>query len=87
MWWVPLAPLRDPALVLESAAQAVGSPNGLAEHISDKAMLCLFDNFEQVVEAGTELADLLASCPNLDLVVTSRERLRVRASRPTRYRH
>ena len=52
--------------------------NGLAEHVSDKQMLCLFDNFEQVVEAGTELADLLASCPNLDILVTSRERLRVR---------
>ena len=77
VWWVPLAPLRDPALVLETAAQAVGSANGLAEHISDKSMLCLFDNFEQVVEAGTELASLLASCPNLDVVVTSRERLRV----------
>ena len=39
VWWVPLAPLRDPALVLETAAQVVGSKNGLAEHISDKAML------------------------------------------------
>ena len=77
VWWVPLAPFREPALVLETAAQVVGSKNGLAEHIADKSMLCLFDNFEQVVEAGAELADLLASCPNLDFVVTSRERLRV----------
>ncbi len=77
IWWVPLAPLRDPALVLETAAQVVGSKNGLAEHISDKSMLCLFDNFEQVVEAGAGLADLLASCPNLEILVTSRERLRV----------
>jgi len=77
IWWVPLAPLRDPALVLETAAQVVGSKNGLAEHISDKAMLCLFDNFEQVVEAGAGLADLLATCPNLAVLVTSRERLRV----------
>ena len=77
IWWVPLAALRDPALVLETAAQALGSKNGLAEHISDKEMLCLFDNFEQVVEAGTELAELLAACPRLDLLVTSRERLRV----------
>jgi class 3 adenylate cyclase len=77
IWWVPLAPLRDPKLVLETAAQAVGSKNGLAEHISDKAMLCLFDNFEQVVEASAGLADLLATCPNLAVLVTSRERLRV----------
>ena len=39
IWWVPLAPLRDPALVLESAAQVIGSNNGLGEHIRDKSML------------------------------------------------
>ncbi len=78
VWWVPLAPLRDPNLVLESAAQVLGSRDGLVDHIADKQLLCLFDNFEQVVEAGAGLADLLAACPNLKFVVTSRERLRVR---------
>jgi predicted ATPase/class 3 adenylate cyclase len=78
VWWVPLAPLRDPGLVLEQAAQIVGSRDGFAGHISDKRMLLLFDNFEQVVEAGVALVDLLAVCPNLDVLVTSRERLRVR---------
>ncbi|MGZ4373150.1 MAG: ATP-binding protein, partial [Gaiellaceae bacterium] len=78
VWWVPLAPLRDPNLVLESAAQVLGSRNGLVDHIADRQLLCLFDNFEQVVEAGAGLADLLTSCPNLKFVVTSRERLRVR---------
>jgi predicted ATPase/class 3 adenylate cyclase len=77
VWWVPLAPLRDPALVLETAAQVVGSNNGLAEHIADKAMLLLFDNFEQVVEAAAGVASLLAACPRLDLLVTSREPLHV----------
>jgi predicted ATPase len=77
VWWVPLAPLRDPALVLETAAQVVDSKNGLAEHIADKQMLCLFDNFEQVVEAAPELAALVASCRNLDVLVTSREPLHV----------
>jgi predicted ATPase len=77
VWWVPLAPLRDPELVLETAGQILGSKNGLAEHIADKRMLCLFDNFEQVVEAAPELATLLSDCPNLDVLVTSRERLRV----------
>jgi predicted ATPase/class 3 adenylate cyclase len=77
VYWIPLAPLRDPTLVLATAGQTLGSKNGLAEHISDKTMLCLFDNFEQVVGAGTELAGLLAECPNLDVLVTSRERLRV----------
>jgi len=78
VFWAPLAPLRDPTLVLETAAQAVGSKNGLAEHVADKSLLLLFDNFEQLVEAGSEVADLLATCPNLSVLVTSRERLRVR---------
>ncbi|HUP59480.1 MAG TPA: hypothetical protein VNA69_03575, partial [Thermoanaerobaculia bacterium] len=77
VWWIPLAPLRDPMLVLETASQAVGSTNGLAEHIQDKAILCLFDNFEQVVEAAPDLAALVGACPNLDLLVTSREPLHV----------
>ena len=77
VFWIPLAPLRDPELVLASAGQTLGSKNGLAEHIADKRMLCLFDNFEQVVEAGPELAALVSACSNLDVLVTSRERLRV----------
>jgi predicted ATPase/class 3 adenylate cyclase len=78
VWWVPLAPLRDPKLVLETAALVVGSKNGLSEHVADKSMLLLFDNFEQVVKAAADLADLFAVCPNLNVLVTSRERLRVR---------
>jgi len=79
VWWVPLAPLREPALVLETAAQVVGSKNGLAEHIAGKSMLLLLDNFEQVVEAAGDVSGLLSSCPNLDLLVTSREPLHVTA--------
>jgi PAS domain S-box-containing protein len=77
VWWIPLGALRDPKLVLITAAQIVGSKDGLAGHIQDKEMLCLFDNFEQVVEAAADVAELLASCPNLDLLVTSREPLHV----------
>ena len=77
VWWIPLAPLRDPALVVATAAETLGSTNGLAEHIADKRMLCLFDNFEQVVVAASDLAALVSACPNLDVLVTSRERLRV----------
>jgi predicted ATPase/class 3 adenylate cyclase len=77
VWWVPLAPLRDPRLVLETAAQTLGAKDGLTEHVADKSLLLLFDNFEHVVAAANELAELLAACPNLHLVVTSRELLRV----------
>ncbi len=77
VFWVPLAPLRDPALVLETAGQAVGARNGLAEHISETATLLLFDNFEHVVEAADDLSGLLAACPRLNLLVTSREPLHV----------
>ena len=77
VWWVPLAALRDPALVLEAAARAVGAGGDLAEHIGDKRLLLLLDNFEHLVDAAPRLAPLLASCPNLRLLVTSREPLRL----------
>jgi predicted ATPase/class 3 adenylate cyclase len=77
VFWVPLAPLRDPQLVLESAGQVLGAKDGLAEHVADKSLLLLLDNFEHVVEAATGLAELLAACPNLQLLVTSRELLRL----------
>ncbi len=77
-WWVPLAPLRDPQLVLEAAGKVLGAKRDLAEHIADRSMLLCFDNFEQLTEAGADLASLLSSCPNLDLLVTSREPLHVR---------
>ena len=47
IFWVPLAPLRAPSLVLATAGQILGSKSALAEHIADRRMLCLFDNFEQ----------------------------------------
>jgi predicted ATPase/class 3 adenylate cyclase len=79
VFWVPLAPLRDPDLVLESAGQALGATDGLAEHVSDKSLLLLLDNFEHVVDAADGLSGLLAACPNLQLLVTSRELLRLPA--------
>jgi len=77
VFWVPLAPLRDPSLVLETACQAVGARNGLAEHVGETATLLLFDNFEHVVEAADDVAGVLAACPRLTLLVTSRERLHI----------
>jgi predicted ATPase len=79
VWWVSLAALPDPALVLDSIAQVVGSKNGLAEHIGDKELLLLLDNFEQLLPAAPELAPVLARCSGLRLLVTSREPLRLTA--------
>jgi predicted ATPase len=75
VWWIPLAPLRDPALVLETAAQMLGTQDDLTEHIADRSMLLLLDNFEHLIDAAGEIGTLLASCPNLDVLVTSREPL------------
>jgi predicted ATPase/class 3 adenylate cyclase len=77
IFWVPLAPLRDHELVMVTAGQALGAKDGLAEHLADKSLLLLFDNFEHVVEAAPHLSELLASCPNVHVLVTSRELLRV----------
>ena len=75
VWWVPLASLRDPGIVVESAATALGASGDLAEHIGDSRLLLLLDNFEHLTEAAADLAPLLAKCPNLTLLVTSREPL------------
>jgi predicted ATPase len=77
IFWVPLAPLTEAGLVLDAAGRALESRNGLAEHIGEKSLLLLLDSFEHVVEAAGELAELLAACPNLRLLVTSRELLRL----------
>jgi len=78
VFWIGLAALREPALVAETVAQTLGAKDGLAEHVGERELLLLLDNFEQVVEAAPELASLLESCPNLRLLVTSRELLRIR---------
>jgi predicted ATPase/class 3 adenylate cyclase len=78
VFWVGLAPVRDSALVAETIAQTLGAKDGLAEHIGERELLLLLDNLEQVVAAAPELASLVETCPNLKLIVTSRELLRVR---------
>jgi predicted ATPase len=78
VFWVDLAPLRDRALVAATVGQTLGAKGGLAEHIGQRELLLLLDNLEQVVEAAPEMAALVETCPNLRLLVTSRERLRVR---------
>jgi predicted ATPase/class 3 adenylate cyclase len=81
VFWVPLAPLRDPRLVITAAEQALGAKVSLADHIDERRMLLLFDNFEQVTDAATDLARVLAACPNLKVLATSRAPLRIAGER------
>ena len=78
VWWVPLAAITDAASVLPTAAQVLGGGAPLAEIVGDRRLLLLLDNFEHVIDAAAELPALLAACRNLDVLVTSRELLRVR---------
>jgi predicted ATPase/class 3 adenylate cyclase len=78
VFWIGLASLRDPDLVPETIAQTLGAKDSLPAHIGEREMLLLLDNLEQVIEAAAELSELLEACPNLTLLVTSRELLRVR---------
>jgi predicted ATPase len=78
VFWVGLAGLREASLVLPTIGQALGAKSGVPEHIADREMLLLLDNFEQVVGASPEVACLVEACPNLRVLVTSRELLRVR---------
>ena len=75
IYWVSLAALTDPELVLEAAAASLNATGDVRAWIGDKQMLLLLDNFEQVVAAQDGLASLLSSCPQLTLLVTSREPL------------
>ena len=77
VFWIGLSALRDPTLVTQTIAQTLGAKDGLAEHVSERELLLLLDNFEQVVKAARELSQLLAACPHLRLLVTSRELLRI----------
>jgi predicted ATPase len=78
VFWVGLAALREQDLVLPTVAQTLGAKERLAAHIGEKELLLLLDNLEQVIAVAPELAGLVEECPNLSLLSTSRELLRVR---------
>jgi predicted ATPase len=86
VFFVDLAPLRDPALVAGTIAQVLevreaegrSLTEGLKAYLRSKQLLLLLDNFEQVLEAASLLAELLAAAPQLKLLVTSRVVLRLR---------
>lgn len=87
VYFVELAPITDYELVVPTIARTIevrespGVPllSTLKEHLKSKHMLLVLDNFEQVLPAGSTLSELIATCPRLVLVVTSRAPLRIRA--------
>jgi predicted ATPase/Tfp pilus assembly protein PilF len=78
VFWVELAPLEEPELVLEEIGRTLGAREDLARHIGERELLLVLDNFEQVVEGAPAVASLTSKCPNLHILVTSRELLRLR---------
>ncbi len=87
--FVPLAAIRDPALVTQTIAQALGvretadqpPAERLRALLRTKHLLLVLDNFEQVLPAAPLVTSLLTECPTLTLMVTSRATLRVYGER------
>jgi predicted ATPase/DNA-binding CsgD family transcriptional regulator len=74
--FIDLSPISDPALVVSAIGQAVGSStafDGLVAALQRRRMLVLLDNFEHVLRAAGDVTGLLAACPGLKIMVTSRE--------------
>ncbi len=83
--FVGLASLRDPTQVMPTLAHvfdvapASDSPlEAVAQHLQKQHLLLLLDNFEQVLPAASDVAQLLSLCPHLRVMVTSRAPLHVR---------
>ncbi|MGN6175921.1 MAG: ATP-binding protein, partial [Streptosporangiaceae bacterium] len=87
--FVPLAAVTDPVLVLGGIGRAVGadlagtrSPlQALAERFGDDPWLLILDNLEQVVAVAGDLGELLARCPGVAMLATSRTALGLAAER------
>jgi len=84
-FFVALDAIRDPALLLPTIAEAVAVkesgdktlPESLAERLAGRQALFVIDNFEQLADAASILAEMLESAPGLSLLVTSRSALRI----------
>jgi predicted ATPase/DNA-binding CsgD family transcriptional regulator len=86
VWFVPLAPITDPALVAGVIAQALGvwdagrSPQeALHAFLRERIALLVLDNLEHLSDAADNIAALLAACPSLCILATSRVPLHLRA--------
>ncbi|HYC89051.1 MAG TPA: protein kinase [Thermoanaerobaculia bacterium] len=88
VWFVSLAPLRDPRLVISEIASVLGIVEGGAPlldtvitAVREKSMLLILDNFEQVLDAAPLIGRLLSAAPRVKALVTSRSPLRVAGER------
>ena len=87
--FVPLAAVRDAAFVAPAIAEALGLLDITAVDLARRARAScdgyahwlVLDNFEQVLDAGPLVAELLSSVADLRVLVTSRAPLRVRGER------
>jgi predicted ATPase/DNA-binding CsgD family transcriptional regulator len=85
LWYVPLAPVADPGLVAPTIAQALAVREvpsrsvveGLAAFLGAQRALLVLDNFEHVLEAAPQIGALIAACPRLTVLATSRAVLRL----------
>lgn len=85
VYFVDLAPLRETGLVVPAIARAVGVQDqpgrsqleALCDHLCRRRVLLVLDNFEHVDEAAPVVGELLAACPEIRVLVTSRLRLRL----------
>jgi predicted ATPase/DNA-binding CsgD family transcriptional regulator len=83
VFFVPLAPIRQPDLLANTIAKVLGvrgisgrtMDKTLIAYLRAKEMLLLLDNFEHVITAAPLVASLLAAVPALKVLVTSRELL------------
>jgi len=83
--FVSLAAVRDPDLVLPEVARAIGVQDAgagslrerLVGFLEPKRLLLVLDNFEHIVATAAPLAEIVAACPHIRLLVTSRVRLNV----------
>ncbi|MFL5926564.1 MAG: adenylate/guanylate cyclase domain-containing protein [Gaiellaceae bacterium] len=85
VYFVELAAIVDPELAVPSIANAIGLSDtreqALVAYLGKKRVLVVADNLEQVLAAGSRLADLLARAPNLAVLATSRAPLHVQGER------
>ena len=84
-WFIPLAALTDSELVIPTLARTLGIKESrdwaldesLLTYLTDKDMLLVLDNFEQVIPAAAQVAEILACAPGVKILITSRTILHI----------